>query len=92
MNQKFFSESVKFNEDEREEAKTYLESWKKFLLRRLKRDSFHLKLLDEVWGERPAHLDGCLNFEHLMFLKLAVMADWDYCVGEKRIESCLGRG
>lgn len=76
---KFFGEFYPFKDDvEKEEAKQYLLCWKKNLLNKLQRDSFHCEIKDEQWGERPAHLDGCMNQKSYMYLKICLEAVWDY--------------
>jgi hypothetical protein len=78
---KFFGEYFSYqegNEQEKEEAKTYLNLWKKNLLRKLHRDSFHCEIKDEQWGEKPAYLSGCLAQNATMYLKLYLKAKWDY--------------
>ena len=82
MEKKFFGESCRFHECEREEAKSYLESWKKFILRKLQRDSYDLKIIDEQYGERPAEYDGALNQMPTMCLKLCLEANWHYELGK----------
>lgn len=78
-NGKFFAESYYFeNESEREEAKKYLENWKKNLLRKLHRDSFFCEVKDEQWGERPPYLSGCLAQRSTMYLKLYLEGNWNY--------------
>jgi hypothetical protein len=79
---KYFGEVVHYKEHEAEEAKKYLELWKKFLVRRLKRDSYDVKIIDEQWVERPPEYSGCLCNTFSMALKLAVEADWHYELGK----------
>ncbi len=76
---KFFGESAEFKENEQEEAKKYLESWKKFLLRKLTRDSYNVIVGDEQWGERDS---GSLVPTRIMYLKLYIEADWHYELGK----------
>lgn len=88
MEDRFFGEMACFDEKDeasKQEAKTYLELWKKFLLARLKRDSFKVTVKEEQWGERPAYLDGMLNQRAWMYLKLCLEADFKYELG-KRID------
>jgi len=75
---KYFGEVVHYEEHEEEEAKQYLESWKKFLLRRLTRDSYDVKVIDETWVQRPPEYSGCLSHTYSMALKLALEAVWHY--------------
>ena len=81
MENKYFGEIARFSEEEREEAKQYLLLWKKYLLRRLKRDTYNLKVIEEDWGERPPYLDGSLAQQSTMYLKLYIHADWNYELG-----------
>lgn len=78
---KFFGEFYSYcegNEKEKQEAKTYLELWKKNLLRKLSKDSFQCEIKDEQWGERPAYFSGCLAQNATMYLKLYLEANWNY--------------
>ncbi len=72
---KFFGESAIYEPGEEEEAKNYLELWKKFLCRRLVGDSFSIKVVDEQWGDRPF---GCLSQRNCMCLKIVLESDWKY--------------
>lgn len=81
---KFFGEMCFFKEEEREEAKCYLNSWKKFLLRKLIKDSYDVKIINEQWGENPAYLNGMMNQMPLMYLKLFIEADWHYELGKMK--------
>lgn len=76
---KYFGEIAEFTEDERDEAKLYLQSWRKFLLRKLSRDSYGVVVKDEQWGERPI---ACLAQRSMMYLKLNIEADWYYELGK----------
>jgi hypothetical protein len=78
---KYFGEIARYpthSEEEKEEAKKYLELWKKFLLRRLSRDSFNVMVVDEQWGIREAYLDGSLAQNENMYLKLCLESDFNY--------------
>lgn len=66
------------NEVEKEEAQQYLLLWKKFLLRRLQGEGFEVKMLDEEWRYREAHLDGILCQFDSMALTLAVNIKFNY--------------
>ena len=79
IDNKYFGEIAEFTEDEREEAKQYLELWKKFLLRKLSRDSYNVVVKDEQWGERTV---GYLAQTNIMYLKLYIEADWHYELGK----------
>lgn len=81
MTIKYFAESYKYiidNEEEKEDAIFYLKLWKKNLLSKLERDSFHCKIIEEIWGEKEAYLDGPLCQKNTIYLKLALEAIWDY--------------
>ncbi len=80
-NHKFFGETAMFYPHEREEAKQYLEYWKKFLVRRLNSCAVEVKILDEQWGERAAIYDGIFNMMDTMYLKLYIEGKWDYELG-----------
>ena len=85
MEDRYFGEMAYFtegNEEETAEAKKYLELWKKFLLARLSRDSFMVRVKDEQWGERPAWMCGMLNQQAAMTLKLCLEADFRYELGK----------
>ena len=78
---KFFGDYYAYTEgnaEEKEEAKTYLNLWKKNLLHKLCRDSFHCVVVDEQWGEREAYLSGTLSNKAHMYLKLCLEAKWEY--------------
>ncbi len=81
---KFFGESARYdegNEEEKAKATHYLELWKEFLIKRLKRDCYDVKIVDEQWGERPALYEGAINQTATMYLKLCVEADFYYELG-----------
>jgi hypothetical protein len=63
------------SEDEKEEARSYLHMWKKYLIRRLSRDSYDVKIIDVQWGERPS---GSLMQLTDMYLKILVEFEWKY--------------
>ena len=75
---KFFVESCSFFEEEREEANLYLKLWKKYLLRKLNRDSYNIELIEEEYKEHPAHFEGPLCQRSKMYLRLAVKAKFNY--------------
>jgi hypothetical protein len=72
---KYFGECAIYENGEEKEAKEYLELWKKFLIRRLQRDSFSVNIVDEQWGNRP---DNCLALRNCMYLKLCLEGVWKY--------------
>lgn len=75
---KMFGECATFQQIEKDEARSYLNSWKKFLIRRLSRDCYDVKIIDEQWGEVPAQFLGVLCQNNSMYLKLIVEFDWKY--------------
>lgn len=80
---KMFGETAIFTELERDEARSYLNSWKKYLLRRLNRDCYNLKIIDEQWGEIPAHFSGVLCQTTTLYLKIIIEFEWNYDNCEK---------
>lgn len=75
---KIFGESSLIEENEKDEARSYLNSWKKYLLRRLKRDSYDVKVIEEQWGEIPAHFIGVLCQRSSLYLKIIIEFEWHY--------------
>jgi len=78
---KFFGEYYPFIEgdgESKQEAKTYLQLWKKNLMFKLHQDSFHCELVEEFWSERPAYLSGSLVQNSMMVLKLNLEGKWDF--------------
>jgi hypothetical protein len=78
---KYFGESAFYPEGnliERENAKVYLEFWKKNLIYKLQRDSFDIVIFDEQWIERPAFICGMLAQNASLGLKLCLEADFHY--------------
>lgn len=63
------------NENERDEIKSYLYMWKKYLIRRLSRETYDVKILDEQWGEKPS---GSLMQSIDIYLKIIVEFEWKY--------------
>lgn len=63
------------SESEREEIRSYLHMWKKYLIRRLSRESYDVKIIEEQWGEKPA---GTLMNQIDMYLKIIVEFEWRY--------------
>lgn len=82
IHQKYFGEFVRYDKGEKEEVKTYLESWKKFLVRKLQRDSYNVKIIDEQWIERGPEYDTAFKQMSFMGLKLCIEADWHYELGK----------
>ncbi len=62
-------------ESEKEEIRSYLHMWKKYIIRRLARESYDVKIIDEQWGEKPA---GTLMQQTDMYLKIIVEFEWKY--------------
>ena len=75
---KYFGETCRYLTGEEHEARSYLISWKKFLMRRLSHDSFSAEIVDEQWIYRDAYLNGCMNEMKIMSLKLALNGTWNY--------------
>jgi hypothetical protein len=75
---KLFGESAIITDNEKEEARSYLNSWKKYLLRRLHKDSHFVKVIDEQWGEIPAHSMGVLCQTSSIYLKMIIEFEWQY--------------
>ena len=75
---KLFGEYALIEENEREEARSYLNSWKKYLLRRLRRDTYNVKIIDEQWGETPAHFISILAQRPALYLKIIIEFEWSY--------------
>lgn len=85
---KFFGEMAPYNEgdeEEKQEAKQYLLLWKKFFLRSLQKDCYDVKIIEEIWSERPANLSGMLCQRATLVLKLCVQADFYYELDEKAL-------
>lgn len=83
---KLFGESCLINpgdKNEKEEASSYLNSWKKFLLRRLERDSYNVKIIDEQWGEIPSYHISTLAQKSALYLKIIIQFDWYYSDEDK---------
>lgn len=78
---KFFGEHCEYDSGEKEEARQYLESWKKFLIRKLTKDSYDVKIVDEQWYERGPEFSGMLCQRSSMALKIYIEADWHYELG-----------
>lgn len=78
---KYFGEYASYSEGdkfEEEEAKTYLILWKKFLLKRLRKDCYDVEVVEEIWSDRPAYLSGVLAQTASKILKLAIRANFHY--------------
>lgn len=78
---KYFGECAEYvvgEEGEKEEAKQYLLSWKKFFLRKLMRDSYEIRVIDEQWVERPPEYVGMLAIRGTLALKICVEGKYFY--------------
>ena len=75
---KMFGEYALFSGDERQEATQYLDSWKKFILRRLSKECNSLHVLDEQWNERAPEYVNALETMSLISLKIVVEFLWTY--------------
>lgn len=72
---KFFAEHTRYvagDEEEKKEAELFLNLWKKFLIKRLQRDSFDVKLIDEQWIHRDAIYDSALCRNETLALKICL--------------------
>ncbi len=69
----FFGEYAYYiDEAEKEEAKTYLSLWKKYLLQKLNREVFSMRLIDEQYITREPLYDGVLCQRSQLALKVAL--------------------
>ena len=75
---KFFYETAIIDDNERDEARSYLNYWKKYLLRRLGNECYNVKVLEEHWGEIPPHFMGSLAQRSKIYLKLVIEYEWKY--------------
>ena len=76
---KFFGEWCPYTDDySKIEAKKWLEKWKEILIFKLNRDSFHCKIVDEQWVERPSEIVSCLAHYASLGLKICLEAEWKY--------------
>jgi len=78
---KLFGESARYRNDdvyEKDEAKQYLISWKKFLMRRFESDGCEAVIISEEWVHRDACLDGALCPFDRMGLKLEIDMNFKY--------------
>jgi len=85
MEKKYFGESAFYDEgnnETKEEARKYLEFWKKNLIFKLERDSFKIKILDEQWGERISIYSFSSSNKAYLYLKIFVEADFNYELGK----------
>jgi hypothetical protein len=69
----FFGERASFsNPQEESEAREYLELWKKFTLKNLKRDCYEAELVDQQYITRDPMYSGALCITTTLALKLCV--------------------
>ena len=76
---KFFGEYVSYlanDEKEEQDAKLYLQLWKKFFLRKLQKDAYQVKIIDEQWIERSPEVMGYLRQTKGLALKIQVVANY----------------
>lgn len=85
---KMFGESVLFSEEERDEARSYLTCWKKYLLRRMGRDCYQVKVIDELWGEIDPRFISALSQRSGMYLKIIIEFEWNYEDGNSMKDGC----
>ena len=84
---KMFGEYALFKDErEREEAASYLNSWKKYLVRRLQRDTYHVKVIEEQWGEVPPNMNNILAQYPIIYLKIIIEFEWKYSDDYDKIE------
>lgn len=74
----YFGESVRYLENEKEEALQYLRSWKKFLIRKLNKDCMSVRVVDEQFIERDPMLVDVLAQYWMISLKLALEVDFKF--------------
>lgn len=82
---KFFGEHAEFLPDEKDEAKAYLLLWKKFFMRRLKKDLQTFTIIDESWIEREPYLKGPFSLYATLALKICVESDYFYDLEKQHI-------
>lgn len=78
---KYFGEWVHYevgSEFDRPEATKWLEQWKKNLIYKLNRDSFHVNLVDEQWIDRDPLNNGILASHHYLGLKICLESDFNF--------------
>jgi hypothetical protein len=75
---KMFGEQCFIEPNEIDEARSYLNIWKKYLLRRLNRDSYDVKVIDEEWGEIHARFVSMLAQRSSLYLKIIVEFEWHF--------------
>lgn len=71
----FYGEYVDCCEEEKEEAKSYLNLWKKFTLRRLKKRHPSVELIDEQVIERGPEYSGPLSEQGTIAIKLCICTE-----------------
>lgn len=82
---KLFCETAIINENERDEGISYINYWKKYLLRRLNNECYDVKVIEEHWGEIPPHFFGALAQRSKIYLKMIVEFNWKYTDDQKEI-------
>lgn len=69
----YFGESACFgNDEEKKQAKIYLELWKFFFIAKHYRECVSVEIIDEQWIERDPQFDGILAQRAWLSLKLGV--------------------
>lgn len=77
----FFGECARYTKGEKDEAVQYLESWKKFLVRKLNRECMTVKVIDESFVEKDTAFDGPFSEYCSVALKLAIEIEFKFEVG-----------
>ena len=78
-----FGEAAYFkNEDEKAEAKKYLEFWRKQLSHKLNRDYVKGEIIDEYWGERGPEFSGLLSQTSWLYIKVSVKINFRFEVDD----------
>ena len=84
--QKFFAESAYYpadDETEKQKAIEYLKFWKKNLILKLNKDSFHVvQVGEDAWIQRPAWICSMLAQNSAISLKICLEANFNYEIGK----------
>lgn len=76
---KFFAETTCYKDEiEKDLAKTYLLHWKNNLIRKLNREASGVRLIDEIWGERPGYFRDQFTETTDIYLKICLEFEFDY--------------
>ena len=82
----FFGENAFYcNEEEEKEAKDYLQYWKKNLLKKLTKETYHAELIEESYHVRGPEYESIISQRTSIALKLTVKIKFqcslDQCLG-----------